>query len=102
MSTTLNVIDSDGNPLGGSVLGQGMRIDFQHGPIGENGANGAQVEDVLEAALQRLVFLNTAAGGRFACRENSLAITKIEEALHWLEHRTKARQARGVEGTNQP
>ena len=29
-----------------------------------------------------------------------LALTKIEEAMHWLNHRTAELQARGVEGTN--
>jgi hypothetical protein len=38
--------------------------------------------------------------GDFACRENALALTKLEEALHWLDHRTKDRQRRGVEGTS--
>jgi len=33
-------------------------------------------------------------------RELSLALTKLEEAMHWLRHRTNARIARGVEGTN--
>lgn len=39
---------------------------------------------------------------KIPCRENSLAITKLEEALHWLEARTKNRKAAGVEGTSEP
>jgi len=39
--------------------------------------------------------------GPYACRENALALTKIEEAMHWLNHRTAERQARGVEGTSE-
>ena len=39
--------------------------------------------------------------GDFACRENALALTKVEEALHWLNHRTADRQRRGVEGKNE-
>lgn len=39
---------------------------------------------------------------KFACRENALALTKIEEALHWLESRTLDRTSRGVEGTHTP
>jgi hypothetical protein len=35
---------------------------------------------------------------KFRCRENSLAITKLEEALMWLEKRTADREARKVEG----
>ena len=39
--------------------------------------------------------------GDFACRENSIAITKLEEALLWLNKRTQDRIARNVEGTSQ-
>jgi hypothetical protein len=38
----------------------------------------------------------------YATRETSLAITKLEEALHWLAARTADRVRRGVEGTSQP
>jgi len=36
----------------------------------------------------------------YHCRENALAITKLEEALFWLRARTDGREARGVEGTH--
>lgn len=29
------------------------------------------------------------------------ALTHLEDAMHWLQHRTRERVARGVEGTNQ-
>lgn len=94
-----NKSDSDGNPAGGSVRGLGISIDWQDGPLGNGPSrklpNGAFVEDVLWAVLQRLKFFQES---KFKCRENSLAITKIEEALHWLDHRTQDRIARGVEG----
>jgi len=94
-----NRYDENENPTGGSVEGVGLRIDWQDGPLGRDGErkapNGAFVETVLSAAKQRLEFYNE---GKFRCRENSLAITKIEEALHWLEHRTKERESRKVEG----
>jgi hypothetical protein len=32
------------------------------------------------------------------CRENAIAITKLQEALMWLEERKKDRVKRGVEG----
>jgi hypothetical protein len=38
--------------------------------------------------------------GQFACRDNAVAITKLEEALLWLRKRTIGRENRGVEGTN--
>jgi hypothetical protein len=101
-----NETDEKGNPTGGTVHALGLTIDWQAGPRRDviNGElrdrNGVFVEDVIEAAKQRLEFFQTATNGKFACRENALAITKLEEALHWLDHRTKARQARGVEGMN--
>jgi hypothetical protein len=74
-----------------------MEIYWQDGviPPGES-QNGAFVEDVLEAARQRLLFFNST---KFRCRENSIAITKIEEALQWLDWRTRNRLGQGVENT---
>ena len=71
-------------------------IRFQKGPIKENGVNGCHNEDLIAIVLDRLQCLNQ---GDFACRENSIAITKLEEALMWLNKRTADRKARGVEGT---
>lgn len=99
-----NTVDAQGNPTGGYAEGTGFRIDWQDGPLGrgEDRAepNGAFVETVIAAVVQRIEFYQTATNRRFACRENALAITKLEEALHWLQHRTAAREARGVEGTH--
>lgn len=55
---------------------------------------GTTLEEMLKVSIERLQDLN----GRFPCRENSLAITKMEEALMWLNERTKNREKRGVEG----
>lgn len=57
-------------------------------------ANGTTNEEVLKVLINRVQFLN----GKFPCRENSIVITKLEEALMWLEKRTRDRIARGVEG----
>jgi hypothetical protein len=95
--TATNWTDAKGLPAGGMVVGQGISISFQDGPVKVNGENGAQVEDVLHAALQRLEWLNS---GAFRCRENSLAITEIESALHWLRDRTERRVREGTEGTH--
>lgn len=64
-------------------------IKFQHGSVKEVGVNGCQLEDVLEIAAHRLAAFQV---GPYACRENALALTHIQEAIHWLEHRTKQRQ----------
>lgn len=72
-------------------------IHFQNGPIRENGINGISNETLLAVVLDRLEGFES---GEFACSENAIAKTKIQEALHWLHHRTNERLQRGVEGTN--
>ena len=57
--------------------------------------DGTTNEEVLAMLIDRLKFL----GEKLPCRENSIAITKCEEALLWLNKRTADRKARGVEGT---
>ena len=74
-----------------------IAFTIQNGPIKEVGVNGCQVDTIIAAAKAILEGLNK----KFPCRENSSAITKLDEALHWLEHRTKDREARAVEGTAQ-
>jgi len=76
-----------------------LEIQFQHGPVAENGVNGIQNEELISLLIMRLTNLNQPP---FNCRQNSLAITKLEEARMWLEHRTAERVQRGVEGTNTP
>lgn len=78
-------------------VGVSTLIEFQNGPINEVGVNGVTQEVLLAIVADRL---RSFQAGQFACRENALALTKIEEAQHWLHHRTLARMLRGVEGTN--
>lgn len=70
---------------------------FQRGPIKEVGVNGITNEVLLTIIIDRLRGFQS---GPYACRENAIALTKLEEAFHWLEARTRAREARGVEGTH--
>jgi len=70
---------------------------FQNGVVPEVGRNGVQNEEVLEILIDRMNYLNK----KFPCRENALAITKLEEALMWLNKRTENRVARGVEGKHE-
>lgn len=99
-------LDANGNPAGGVSKGVGIEISWQNGPLGRGedrqAPNGAFVEGVIQAAEGRMEFYQRASGGRFACRENAIVITKLEEALHWLQHRTDAREARQIEGTHAP
>lgn len=94
-----NKNDVNGNPTGGTVRGVGLSIDWQDGPLGR-GENrkepsGAFVETVIDAARQRIEFYQYS---QFKCRDNSIAITKLEEALMWLNKRTIDRDRREVEG----
>lgn len=74
-----------------------LAFTLQNGPIGEVGVNGCQVDTIVEAAKVILEGLNK----EFPCRENACAITKLDEALHWLEARKRNRVARGVEGKSE-
>ena len=71
-------------------------LSFQNGPIQEVGVNGLSIEALLAIVEDRLLGFQS---GQFACRENALALTKIQESLMWLGKRTRDRLARGVEGT---
>lgn len=73
-------------------------ISFQEGPVRECGVNGIHNEDLLNIVLERLSGFQRS---KFRCRENAVAITKIEEALMWLRKRTDGRERRGVEGTSE-
>ena len=71
---------------------------MQDGPIKDSAdVNGWTNEALIAVLVHRLNLLNQ---GEYRCRENSCAITHLEEALHWLHARTSARLARGVEGTH--
>lgn len=72
-------------------------VNFQEGPIKEVGINGVNNEDLILMVLSRLQSFQQTS---FACRENEMAITKLEESLMWLRKRTQDREARNVEGTS--
>ena len=56
--------------------------------------NGTTIEEMLRVSIERLNDLNS----KFPSRENALSVTKLQEALMWLNARTADRKARGVEG----
>lgn len=74
-----------------------LSFTLQKGPVKEVGVNGCQVDSIIEAAKVILESFNK----DVPSRETSLAITKLEEALSWLDVRTRNREKRGVEGTIQ-
>lgn len=76
---TLQFIEKRPDPAGGTL---------------ETVNDGTTNEEVIAVLIDRINYLNS----KFPCRENSIAVTKLEEALLWLNHRTAKRKARGVEG----
>ena len=75
----------------------GLDVHFQNGPIAESGVNGVTQEVLLAIVIDRLRCFQA---GPFACKENAEALDHALQSLEWLKSRTKARMARGVEGTH--
>jgi len=73
-------VDANGNPAGGTTSSvQGLRIDWQDGPLGgERKVNGAFVEDVISAAIGRLEHYQTTPK---ATPENDEALKLLRAAL---------------------
>lgn len=89
---TMKIATADGAPE------REQSISFQDGPIKEVGVNGVTNEALLAIVEDRLLGFQS---GEYACRENAVALTKIQEAMMWLQKRTRDREMRGVEGTSQ-
>lgn len=96
--------DENGNPAGGTTHGTGFAIGWQNGPLKEVGTpghsepNGAFVEDIIGAAINRLEYYQDS---RFACNYNAEAIVCLQNALKHCEARTADREKRDVEGTHE-
>lgn len=78
------------------IGGQTATIDFQRGPVKDNGVNGLTNEALLAILINRTQHLDD----KFPCKENKEALFHMEAALEWLNQRTAARLQQGVEGTN--
>lgn len=106
--------DALGRPAGGSTMiaiaediggapAVTFEVPWQNGPLvdpksGERQPpNGLFVETLIAAAADRIRYYQSSP---FNCRENALALTKLEEALHWLHARTARRVVAGIEGTH--
>ena len=93
--------DGENNPSAGTIPnsaeGDIAVILFQNGTIPENGVNGITQEALLAVIIDRL---RSFQAGKFPCRENAIALTHLEDAMHWLQHRTRDRLERQVEGTH--
>lgn len=74
-----------------------LKVKFQTGGTATTERNGVFIEDLLIVAYSKLADYNQG----LPCRENSLALTKIEEAIMWLANRKVERESRGVYGTEE-
>lgn len=94
--------DDAGRPAGGVTTGTGFTISWQNGPLGRGSErkepNGAFVEDVIDAARDRLTFYENSP---FNCEANRQAISHLTAALEILAARTADRERREVEGTHE-
>lgn len=98
--------NDDDIPSGGVSTGRGFTISWQNGALGRVNAlstnrhepNGAFVEDIIDAALDRLNVYQTS---KMCCDENDTAMRHLAAALEALDQRTKKREQRQVEGTHQ-
>lgn len=98
-----NKFDELGQPTGGTVNSVGINIAWQDGPRGTvNGElaapNGAFIEDVIYAAMQRLAFFQQSA---YAHQSNVEAVTHLREALDSLASRTAERKESGKLGKHE-
>lgn len=104
-----NWLDDKGRPGGGVAFGNGFAISWQNGPLRQplgtddvasepKAPNGAFVEDIIAVVIERIEHYQHT---EFACDENAAALEHLYEAARCLDDRTKARQARGVEGTHE-
>lgn len=83
--------------IGFAEIAPGMVLfKLQDGPIKEVGKNGCQIDVIIEYIIHKLKMFDAA----LSCFETRQAISKLEEAVAWLNARTKNRIERGVEGTN--
>lgn len=74
------------------------QLQFQHGPRNEVGSTPGLTEAaVLASMIHRYRGFQA---GPFACRENAIILTKLEECLMWTRARADARAKRGVLGKN--
>jgi hypothetical protein len=81
--------------------GAGLKIVFCKGNKQDDTAlrqEGIFTETLIETAKQYLESVNV---GEMASRETAMVITKLDEALMWINKRSEDRKLRGVQATYQ-
>ena len=74
-----------------------LHVKFQTGGTATTEKNGVFIEDLLIVAYSKLDEFNK----KFPCRENSLALTNIEQSILWLTARKAERESRNVYGKDE-
>lgn len=82
-----------------AASGADFMLPFHHDANPAQRVNGFLIEDLLTILSEQLAFHG---GGPFACRENSTARTKVQEAALWLHQRRIDRIAAQTSGTHKP
>jgi len=81
--------------------GEGIEVVFCKGNKEDSSVlrqEGVFTETLVQVAKQYLESVNK---GEMATRETSMVITKLDEALMWINKRAEDRKLRGVQGTYQ-
>ena len=81
--------------------GEGIEVFFCKGNKEDSSVlrqEGVFTETLVQVAKQYLESVNK---GEMATRETSMVITKLDEALMWINKRAEDRKLRGVQGTYQ-
>jgi len=81
--------------------GEGAKIVFCKGNKEDSTVlrqEGFFTETLIQVAKQYLESVNV---GTLASRDTSMVITKLDEALMWIQKRAEDRKLRGVQGTYQ-
>lgn len=72
-------------------------IDFQDGTVKHAGVNGITMETILAICIHRLGCFQV---GALPSTDNQEALDHLTKALACLQHRTRDRLSRGVEGSS--
>lgn len=73
-------------------------VVFQKGAPQHHGVNGLTNEALITILIDRITYQDS----KCPCEENKEAVSDLKSALAFLELRTKDRETRGVEGTEEP
>src|SRR6185312_6635410 len=83
--------------LGGEIVERPfLRVVYQKGMPDQVGVNGCRVDDVIQAAIERL---ETFQAGPLACEENESALRSLYGAMDSLDVRRQRRRQQGVLNT---